>query len=74
MGSRVIMGGKQLLAIYHKDISHTLMYHQGKRYYLRDVRWRDTVRPDEHISVGISDVYIAVQRMDNSHLTPELDM
>lgn len=64
MVRRVKMGGKQLLAVYHKDISHTLMYYQGKKYYLRDVRWRDTVRPDEHISVGISDIYLFVKSVD----------
>ena len=51
----VKLGAKRLDSVWHKGIKHTLMYHQGKKYYLRDPRWRDVVIPEENLSAGLVD-------------------
>ena len=60
MARLVYQAGKRMREIYNQGLKYTLMYIEGKRYYLRDPRWRDTVSPTDHIYTGISDITFVV--------------
>ena len=60
MARLVYQAGKRMREIYNQGLKYTLMYIEGKRYYLRDPRWRDTVSPTDHIYTSISDLTFVV--------------
>lgn len=54
MVRKVNIGANRLPVVYRQDVAYTLLYTQGKKYYLREPRWRDTVIPEEYLSTSIN--------------------